>query len=247
MLNNGDAFNLMFRLRGGLARDQFGVQHSGLFTRAMAGTKHIVERYHEAVASALCFICDTKDQEVPTDAKLAFFNETRHSYGRTALLLSGGGYLGYYHMGVVKALWTQVMLPRVISGSSAGSIMTAIVGTRTDEQLCALVMEPSVPKEIRMDFLNHSTELRHPRAQYLQSFVPKRFHWYSSVVLCWIFEDKLYNLDTVRFIAALKQDIGHETFQEAFDRTGRIINITLAPLNSYDPPRLLNYITAPHV
>lgn len=102
MLNNGDAFNLMFRLRGGLARDQFGVQHSGLFSRAMAGTKHIVERYHEAVASALCFICDTKDAEVifffhlspvnslfyqvPTDAKLAFFNETRHSYGRTALL-----------------------------------------------------------------------------------------------------------------------------------------------------------------
>jgi TAG lipase/steryl ester hydrolase/phospholipase A2/LPA acyltransferase len=42
--------------------------------------------------------------------------------------LSGGGYLGYYHMGVVKALWTQVMLPRVISGSSAGSIMTAIIG-----------------------------------------------------------------------------------------------------------------------
>jgi hypothetical protein len=44
------------------------------------------------------------------------------------LRLSGGGYLGYYHMGVVKALWTQVMLPRVISGSSAGSIMTAIIG-----------------------------------------------------------------------------------------------------------------------
>jgi TAG lipase/steryl ester hydrolase/phospholipase A2/LPA acyltransferase len=64
MLNNGDAFNLMFRLRGGLARDQFGVQHSGLFSRAMAGTKHIVERYHEAVASALCFICDTNDADV---------------------------------------------------------------------------------------------------------------------------------------------------------------------------------------
>ena len=29
------------------------------------------------------------DEEIPTDAKLAFFNETRHAYGRTALLLSG--------------------------------------------------------------------------------------------------------------------------------------------------------------
>ena len=29
--------------------------------------------------------------------------------------------------------------------------------------------------------------------------------------------------------------------------TGRIINITVAPMNNYDPPRLLNYLTAPHV
>lgn len=40
---------------------------------------------------------------------------------------------------------------------------------------------------------------------------------------------------------------GHYTFQEAFDRTGRIINITVAPINPHDPPRLLNYLTAPHV
>ena len=33
----------------------------------------------------------------------------------------------------------------------------------------------------------------------------------------------------------------------AFDQTGRIINITVAPINNYDPPRLLNYLTAPHV
>ncbi|RYH18195.1 hypothetical protein EON65_27530 [archaeon] len=42
--------------------------------------------------------------------------------------LSGGAYLGYYHLGVVKALFEEGLLPRVISGASAGSIMTAIVG-----------------------------------------------------------------------------------------------------------------------
>lgn len=36
---------------------------------------------------------------IPTDVKLAFFNETRHAYGRTALLLSGGAALGFYHAG----------------------------------------------------------------------------------------------------------------------------------------------------
>lgn len=66
MLERGDVFNLMFRLRGGLARDQFGMQHAGLFTRAMGGTKHIVERYHETMSSALNFICDNPiaDEEV---------------------------------------------------------------------------------------------------------------------------------------------------------------------------------------
>jgi hypothetical protein len=43
------------------------------------------------------------------------------------------------------------------------------------------------------------------------------------------------------------ENCGHYTFQEAFDRTGRIINITVAPVNNFDPPRLLNYLTAPHV
>ena len=35
--------------------------------------------------------------------------------------------------------------------------------------------------------------------------------------------------------------------QEAFDRTGRIINITVSPNDAHRPPRLLNYLTAPHV
>jgi TAG lipase/steryl ester hydrolase/phospholipase A2/LPA acyltransferase len=36
-------------------------------------------------------------------------------------------------------------------------------------------------------------------------------------------------------------------YQEAFDRTGRILNIIVAPANGNDPPRLLNYLTSPHV
>lgn len=66
--------------------------------------------------------------QVPTDAKLAFFNETRHAYGRTALLLSGGAYLGFYHVGLVDTLFKDGLLPRVISGSSAGSLICGILG-----------------------------------------------------------------------------------------------------------------------
>jgi hypothetical protein len=128
MIENNDVFNLIFRLRGALARDQYGMQHEGLFSRASAGTKLIVESYHETISNSLNFICDTFDRDVPTDAKLAFFNETRHSYGRTALLLSGGAFLGYYHMGLVRCLFSEGLLPRVISGASAGSLMAAMIG-----------------------------------------------------------------------------------------------------------------------
>eukprot|EP01041_Mallomonas_annulata_P011153 gene11153-23313_t len=58
MIRRNDVFGLMFRLRGGLARDQYGMQHEGLFTKATAGTKLLVEEYHDTVASALTHICD---------------------------------------------------------------------------------------------------------------------------------------------------------------------------------------------
>ena len=53
--------------------------------------------------------------------------------------------------------------------------------------------------------------------------------------------------DTNHFRRCCRMNIGNFTFQEAFDRTGRILNITVSPQNRSDPPRLLNYLTAPHV
>ena len=59
MMRGGDVFDLMFRLRGGLARDQFGMQNEGLFRKSLAGTKHLVEKYHATVVSSLDYICDS--------------------------------------------------------------------------------------------------------------------------------------------------------------------------------------------
>jgi predicted acylesterase/phospholipase RssA len=56
---------------------------------------------------------------------IACLSETRHAYGRSALCLSGGGARGVYHLGVIKALSEANLLPRVISGSSAGSLIAA--------------------------------------------------------------------------------------------------------------------------
>ena len=87
-----DIFELMFVLRGGIARNKFGLLHEGLFSKASAGTKVLVETYHNVVCAALDFVCDAPIIEgdslpIPTEARLAFFNETRHAYGRSSLLL----------------------------------------------------------------------------------------------------------------------------------------------------------------
>ena len=69
------------------------------------------------------------------EAKLEFFAETRHSYGRTALMLSGGAHFGKFHFGLLKALYEQDLMPRIICGSSIGSILAAIIATKPYEEM----------------------------------------------------------------------------------------------------------------
>ena len=52
----------------------------------------------------------------------------KKAYGQPALMFSGGATLGLFHSGVCKALMEQDLMPKVLSGSSAGAIMTAMLG-----------------------------------------------------------------------------------------------------------------------
>jgi predicted acylesterase/phospholipase RssA len=45
----------------------------------------------------------------------------------------------------------------------------------------------------------------------------------------------------------LKALIGNYTFLEAYERTGRILNVSVCPADTNEPARLLNYLTAPQV
>lgn len=262
MIAKSDAFNLIFRLRGGLARDQFGLLQERLFSKAFQGTKRLVERYTQTVCSALNFIADEdlfgnnnqinysdvekvgKEDKIPIEAKLAFFNETRHAYGRTALLLSGGAALGYYHIGVAKVLAEEGLLPRVISGASAGSLMAAMIGSRTESELIDLVKTA----DFRKDFFSFGWQRKSSLTARFQFLLPSFFRTFGDAFFHILSEKKsILKLDTNHLKEVIIANVGHYTFQEAFDRTGRIVNITVAPLNRYDRPRLLNYLTAPHV
>ena len=56
-------------------------------------------------------------------------------------------------------------------------------------------------------------------------------------ILSLIFDQRINLIDRNHFVNVLKHNVGTMTFQEAFDRSGRIINVTVAPSNDYDPPR----------
>jgi hypothetical protein len=66
---------------------------------------------------------------------LAFLKRARSTYGRTALCLSGGSMMGSYHFGHFAGMLETGTLPHIISGTSAGSVIGAIVCTRTDEEI----------------------------------------------------------------------------------------------------------------
>mmetsp|Transcript_12200 Transcript_12200/g.21752 ORF Transcript_12200/g.21752 Transcript_12200/m.21752 type:complete len:821 (-) Transcript_12200:15-2477(-) len=280
LMRRRDIFDLMFTLRGGIGRNHFGLLHEGLFSRAMAGSKLLIETYHNVVCAALDFVCDApvapNDEPIPSESRLAFFNETRHSYGRTAFLCSGGAALGFYHCGVVKTLMQNGLMPRVLGGSSAGSIVTAMVATRTDEECFRDFFEvkgtqaPGHSGQMKTDFfrpvgyaaknkfnseedepikVDSSKDLGFKRA--FQLFFPMTLRNLTSsiydVLTGFTRPKDILKSDTRHLEACLRANIGDFTFQEAFDRTGRILNITVSPQSRSDPPRLLNYLTSPHV
>lgn len=286
LMRRRDVFDLMFTLRGGIARNKFGLLHEGLFSKALAGTKVLIETYHNIVCKSLEFVCDAMplpgDEVIPTEAKLAFFNETRHMYGRTALMLSGGAALGFYHVGVVKALMTNGLLPRVLSGASAGSIVCAMIATRTDEECHRDLFEVNGTHatghsgKLMLNFfrpmttpkISHTTH-HHNKENALQQVLRNDAGAFADGKKTWqLFfpigvrklSSKIYDIlsghkrakdvlmsDTEHFRSCCRANVGNFTFQEAFDRTGRILNIIVSPQNRSDPPRLLNYLTAPHV
>lgn len=163
-----------------------------------------------------------KESSIPQDEKLKFFLETRHSYGRTALLMSGGASLGTFHMGIAKALFEHGLLPRIIAGTSVGSIIASIICIRTNEELAVVF-------------------------QHLDKFDMGFFSEHTTINLVRHFIEKGHFQDDKHLIQKLKETLGDYTFQEAYERTGRVLNVTVCPAETNETPRVLNFLTAPNV
>lgn len=214
----GDVRELTFHLAEGLHGNLGNTSSPLLYGYARIGTKRLIEEYVEEAARCLDYVCVGDFPNFSDDEKVLFFKRTGASFGRSALLLSGGATLGMFHLGVIKALWENGLLPRVLSGSSAGSIIAAMVATRSDAQLPA-IFDP--------DGLNLAAFQR-------VSFV-KMFRHGSTL------------MDSARLEDCLTANIGEESFVQAFERTRRILGVTVSPAELHQQPRLLNYLTAPNV
>jgi len=215
---SGDPHRLLFYLNEGIHGNTGNIGSSSLYRKAKFGTKELVSNYMTELAGALDQVAAVDDGEIPRLEKLEFFRRASHCFGRSALMLSGGGALGPFHLGVIKALLEQGLLPNVISGASAGSMMAAIIGTR-------------------------------PNADLRDTFKAKRLaRTFENVA-----EGSIELLKGNRRlgIAEVRGFIEHEipdlTFQEAFELTGRRINISVSPREMHQHSRLLNAVTSPNV
>jgi predicted acylesterase/phospholipase RssA len=212
-----DLDRLIFRLREELHGNLGNMANPALYQRCRVGTKKLVTDYLGEVCAALNLLCDSDVDTLPPMRKRIFLKRAARSFGRSALLLSGGASLGLFHIGVIRELEQQGVLPRVVTGSSAGSIVAGILATHTGEEWERLIADGDW-----------------------------RFEWARLVRLTDLGFGKGL-LDQKVLQNCIDRNIPDMTFLEAYQHTNRILNITVSPADSHQFPRLLNYLTAPNV
>jgi TAG lipase / steryl ester hydrolase / phospholipase A2 / LPA acyltransferase len=220
-----------FQLRTTLTRDLGGIGAVRLYKHSHIGTKKLIERYIDSAEKTLAALLDVSakqgDQCPFTPRQLVDqIKYTRASFGRSALLLSGGGTFGMNHIGVVKCLWDQHLLPRIISGASAGSIVSAVLCSKTDQEI----------PDVMHDFCYGELDVFEKMGE-SEGLLSKVVRMFQTGGL----------FDISHLTRVMRGMLGDMTFQEAYNRTRRILNIPVSTSSHFELPRLLNYITAPNV
>ncbi|KAF0972387.1 hypothetical protein FDP41_009290 [Naegleria fowleri] len=226
MLRKKDIHGLQWLLRAELHRNIAGINNVQLY-ECHTGTKQLIEEYIDLVSKS-CHLIRESD-ELSLEEKLKFFRDTCHAFGRSALLLSGGGGLSMYHIGVVKSLYDSGILPKVISGSSGGSIVAAVLCTRRDEDL-SKCFEPG---SFKLEAFGGSDDTPE------RSAMRKINRLLNNGVI----------MDVNKLAQCIRENIGDLTFEEAYKISGRVLNITVSGQSAgYQTHEgLLNYLTAPNV
>ena len=227
---------MLFLVRTALSRNLAEMGNLRLYQYSHLGTKDLIERYIASALATLQALVDLSDRgggstsgALDAPSPVEIYNAVlaaRQSFGRSALLLSGGATFGMNHIGVLKTLWTARLLPRIISGASAGSIVSAVLCARTDAE---------VPQLLEEFCLGDLAVFEAPGRE--DSWLRKLARLLKTGAM----------FDIKHLIRVMRGLLGDLTFMEAYYRTRRILNICVSSASVYELPRLLNYVTAPNV
>ncbi|GIK02378.1 hypothetical protein Aspvir_006430 [Aspergillus viridinutans] len=209
---------LCFLLEACVKNNFAGVENPRLYSETYSGTKDLVQEYIDEVQSCIRLVLDSK--QIPNEDKYQHFKHLDTNFGRTALCLSGGATFAYYHFGVIRALLDNDVLPEIITGTSGGALVAALVATRTDEELKQLLI-PALAHRIRACHEGFTTWVR---------------RWWRTGA-------RFDTLDWARQCSWFCR--GSTTFREAYERTGRILNVSCVPSDPHSPTILANYLTSP--
>ncbi|OBZ85185.1 hypothetical protein A0J61_06761 [Choanephora cucurbitarum] len=220
---DNDVNSMTYLLRGGLLRNFGGICDRKLFSHSYLGTKQLVQDYMNEVVAQIELIESTPDFDA--QAKLKFFSDTRQSFGCSALVLQGSTALALYHIGVVKALNEQGLLPRIISGTAIGAMIAALICIHTDDEL---------PYILQPDGINLTAFSRKGKTGHFKRRIT-RFMKYG------------YLMDMKVLQECVRSNVGDLTFEEAYARSKRVLNISVSSSRTQEVPQILNYLTAPNV
>ncbi len=219
--DRGDADGILHLLDEGLHGNQDGMGSSELYSHSLVGTKFLIEDYIQLLCDSLELIRHSRS--IDFEEKLAFFRRANLCYGRSALALSGAAGHIYFHHGVLQALIEADALPSVISGSSAGGWLCCQLGILDDEEL----REHFLHQRYRIPQTGNTGMDMGELRRFLTSGMRARTEFKNAMV------EQFTDPRT--------------TFREAFEKTGRFINISVAPSEQHQRSRILNVITAPNV
>lgn len=140
-----------------------------------------------------------------------------------------------FHIGLVVELLHEDLLPEIISGSSGGSIVAGVLACCTKEEL---LDRPGFFGPDKVLVVQESC--KDPATG---NVIP----WFDdSVTMLHRLVTKGTLLDRTQFLAVLQPFCGDLTFKEAFQKTGRLVNLSVST-KELGETLLLNHINAPDV
>eukprot|EP01055_Gregarina_sp_Pseudo9_P004162 Gregarina_sp_Pseudo_9__4161@NODE_430_length_2848_cov_16_521538_g406_i0_p1_GENE_NODE_430_length_2848_cov_16_521538_g406_i0NODE_430_length_2848_cov_16_521538_g406_i0_p1_ORF_typecomplete_len844_score139_07DUF3336/PF11815_8/6_2e26Patatin/PF01734_22/4_5e25_NODE_430_length_2848_cov_16_521538_g406_i0942625 len=177
-----------------------------VFSHCHWGTKYAIEDFFAEIRSSLSCILNHVQSPVfrnePCGEVIRFIHDFSANWGQTALYLSGGGMIGFHHFGIGKALLQLRLVPSILVGCSAGSAVAAWLASRT----------------------NHDAQQELKDEDFARVFSPfENISWRMKLANLLLLG---YLCSSDSWTQCARRVYGDLTLAEAYDRTGRMLNVS---------------------